>query len=388
MARNDISGQRSHRKHLANRVRILIFFMTSIFAPFILLMSLSHNMALASDASSLEISWTKSRKELHSSLIIPIKKSVIQIEPSSEQILTRIKNYKSDIRIDPPGLYFRDKNLSTIEEKAKLISNKGAEKELAKSLTKRIFPSEDEKFFAPITEDDLHWIDMSKLKAIYRAAHLKILIDGKELKSSHTDFQGLLDQTEGYLSFRERTQLKLRIKNGDSIEVDKDLLPKFARKRVGSFNIVRGPNCFQAALAFQNEKFPSLPYVNPVREEGYDQAMINYDELWTALETSFYEINPRRSELKYGDIIVFSDISKVSPLDPMNYRLIKHASAYLFGGLVFSKGSKSANTPYSIKHLDDEWKIWEKYSKELAVKVFRRTFKSVRRSPPVVKDVL
>ena len=37
------------------------------------------------------------------------------------------------------------------------------------------------------------------------------------------------------------------------------------------------------------------PRVNLKRENGYHRAMINYDELWIALNTKLYEINPHLS---------------------------------------------------------------------------------------------
>lgn len=358
----------------------------AIVGSYILTTLVNTQTSFASSDSSIAISWTKSRKDLHSSLVVPYKKSTIYVEPTFRQILTRIETFEINKTIDPVGFFFKEKQPSNLLERVSVVAKVGMEPSLAAVIGQRIIPADDEKFFASIKKEDLELLDKVKLKAFYRAPHLRVMLDGNQLNKSNSDFQALLDQTEGYLTYKQRLKLRDRIKRGEYIDIDVDLLPAFAKKRVKTFNIVRGPNCFQTALAFQGEKFASLPFVNPIREQGYDDAMINYDELWTALGNSFYEVNPRRSELKYGDIIVFSDVSGLPPTSPLDYRMIKHASTYLFGGLVFSKGSKSANSPYTIKHLDDEWKTWQKFSKELAVKVFRRAFKSVRSVPPVVKE--
>ena len=152
---------------------------------------------------------------------------------------------------------------------------------------------------------------------------------------------------------------------------------------VKKFPIFRGPNCFHASVAFQEATFPNEPYINLKRESRHHSTMINHDELWRVLNTYFYEISPKNAELKYGDIIAFFEIPFNSRKNIVNYRWLKHASTYLFGGYVFSKGSKSPNTPYSVKTLDEEWETWEKHTKNLGVKVFRRSFKNVKRNPPL-----
>ena len=109
--------------------------------------------------------------------------------------------------------------------------------------------------------------------------------------------------------------------------------------------------------------------------------MINYDELWRALQSNFYEINPKETKLKYGDIIVFFDIPSSSKYE-VYFRWIKHASTYLFNHYVFSKGSKSADSIYAIKTLEEEWSSWSRRTEKLAIKVFRRGLRHVKTAPP------
>ncbi len=151
---------------------------------------------------------------------------------------------------------------------------------------------------------------------------------------------------------------------------------------VKKFLTSRGPNCFHAALAFQGPQLTRSPLINVKEEDGYHRAMINYDELWRALSLEFYEINPVHTPLKYGDVLVFLDVPKTAATGATNFRWIRHAATYLFNGYTFSKGSKSPNTPYTVKTLEEEWQTWKRYSAQLGVRVYRRSFDAVPAMPP------
>jgi hypothetical protein len=110
--------------------------------------------------------------------------------------------------------------------------------------------------------------------------------------------------------------------------------------------------------------------------------MINYDELWRILQLSFYEINPEQTSIQYGDMIVFFE-TKTPQYGALDFKTLRHAATYLFGGYVFSKGSKSANSPYVVRTLAVEWETWTKYTEKLGVKVFRRNLKHVKTAPPM-----
>ena len=163
--------------------------------------------------------------------------------------------------------------------------------------------------------------------------------------------------------------------------LDRDLLTPFARKMVGKFLVFRGPNCFHAALAFHSQKITSSPLVNVKEEQGYHRAMINYDELWRAINRHFYRVDPKTSQLKYGDMVVFFDVPE-NPGPEVNFRWIRHTATYLFGPYTFSKGSKSPDTPYTVKTLADEWDTWRGFSKNLGVQIYRRNSAKVRGMPP------
>jgi len=176
-------------------------------------------------------------------------------------------------------------------------------------------------------------------------------------------------------------RISKKIKNGSTLSLDKDLLPDFAKQRVANHTIFRGPNCFHAALAFQSPKLASSQFVNVRREKGYHNDMINYDELWRVLQRSFYEVDPLKSDMQYGDMIVFFE-TKDSNSGAVDFKTLRHAATYLLGGYVFAKGSKSANSPYLVRTLGEEWDTWTKYTKRLGVKVFRRNLKHVTNAVP------
>ena len=109
--------------------------------------------------------------------------------------------------------------------------------------------------------------------------------------------------------------------------------------------------------------------------------MINYDELWRAINSYFYEVDVRKAKLKYGDLIVFFNIPKDNP-ETTNFRWIRHTATYLFDDYTFSKGSKSPNSPYTVKTLGEEWKTWDNYTSKLGVKIYRRNKQRLEKNPP------
>lgn len=188
-------------------------------------------------------------------------------------------------------------------------------------------------------------------------------------------------QLAPFIAKDEREVLAAKLKNGVPISVDTELLPSFAQQMVGKYLIYRGPNCFHAALAFHGPELTDSPLLNVRRETGYHPAMVNYDELWRVLQSQFYEVDTARFPLKYGDLLIFFDYEDGKEID---FRWIRHAAVYLFNNFTFSKGSKSPNTPYTVKTLTDEWNTWQQYSKKLGVKVFRRASRNAIKYPPEV----
>lgn len=323
--------------------------------------------------------------QLRSDLSIPTTTKSRTVSVPKRQINARLDRHSTDNRIEPVQL-----TVSLDEDKildlAGKISRPQSKLQVANYLTKNYPNSET------IPGTSLRLVNLDKaiygqilpeaLVNLFSKRHHEVSISSAYLKSDAKVRRELIHQLEPFLSRSEVDTVARKISQGQNLRLDKDLLPAFAKKRVGRHTIFKGPNCFHAALAFQSDALASSSLVNIRQEPGYHRNMVNYDELWRILQLSFYEVNPSKSPLQYGDMIVFFETSEQSK-GPIDFKTLRHAATYLLGGYVFSKGSKSANSPYVVSTLDEEWQTWTKYTKKLGLKVFRRSLKNVTKSPSV-----
>jgi hypothetical protein len=223
--------------------------------------------------------------------------------------------------------------------------------------------------------------------------HLGVTIDSSKLLDQAEVRTELLVQLAPFLGALELRKVAEKMRLAVPLELDEDVLPSGARRAVKTFELYRGPNCFMTALAFQYPKMVRSQLVNIRTEQDHHEVMINNDELWRVLQSSFYEIDPAKAPLKFGDMIVFFQLpaSGKAPSDQdISYRWIKHATTFLFNDFVYSKGSKSPNSPYLVGTLRSEWRAWEKHvsagAGSLGVKVFRKPLKSATNRPPKSLD--
>jgi len=315
-----------------------------------------------------------------SSLNLPVSAKVEQLTMSDRTIKIRAKKAKHKVAIEPLQVIMGGK-----EEDVTLMANRlarpGKVNELASFLIQALRTATPLKpgsnsLVVSIDQAGYELVEPAAFASMYARTHHSVLLDGQALKSEKTLKDKLMDQLKPYFALRDRNKIMELIHKGTAIAVDKFLLPEFARSMVKRYIVYRGPNCFHAALAFQSPLYTRSSLVNIKEEEGYHRAMINYDELWRAINSNFYEVDPARMPLKYGDMLVFFDVPNTLPAS-IDYRWIRHASTYLFSGYTFSKGSKSPNTPYAVRTLAEEWTTWQKYSKKLGVKVYRRSSTAV-----------
>ena len=207
---------------------------------------------------------------------------------------------------------------------------------------------------------------------LFTKIHHKIGIPTKYLRSNKEQRQQFISQLSPFFSAKEMTQIRGKIMTSPNLSMDKDLLPAFARDAVTRHTIYKGPNCFHAALSFQSPILAASSNINVRQEQGYHKNMLNYDELWRAINLSFYEVDPRKNPIQYGDMIVLFETSGNLKPESVDFKTLRHAATYLMGGYVFAKGSKSANSPYIIRTLEEEWNTWTKYTVKLGAKVYRR----------------
>lgn len=331
-----------------------------------------------------EIGFVRDLGELKSSLNLPVSEVIENIKIPLGKLVSRIKNTQKDERIDPIQI-FVPKDSNNLKALANKLAKPGQSKNLQNVLIAKLRampPSNNDKEFITINENDYKLMKPSSLSNELAKPHHKVTIDGEKLFQNAKLRRNFLGQIKPFLPQADRLSILSKLKSGIDLNLDEDLLPEFAKKMIKKFVVFRGPNCFHAALAFHGTKLTRSPMINVKEERGYHRAMINYDELWRAINQYFYEIDPRQTPLKYGDMLVFYDVPKTGA-DRVNFRWIRHTATYLFGAYTFSKGSKSPNTPYTVKTLEDEWQTWLGYTENLGMKVFRRNVSKIGKLPPI-----
>ncbi len=354
------------------------------------------------------------------SLRLPANAVEIQVAPSTEQIERRVQVAESDLRVEP--LYLAvpvddDERAAMALKIAKpkkyraLMAALDAELEKARSAGEASPAGQgaqgnQNNMVNPLASDDakktrkirirpdlFQLMSVAAVTSRMQRTHLRVSIDSAGLLDDPAARGELLTQLAPFMDSGDLRKIAEKLRLGVSLDVDSDVLPAGPRRAVKSFEMFRGPNCFMTALAFQYPKMVRSQLVNIKTERDHHEVMINNDELWRVLQSSFYEVDPARSPLKFGDMIVFFQLpaNLKSPSDAdVSYRWIKHATTYLFNDFVYSKGSKSPNSPYLVGVLRSEWKAWEKHvaggGGNLGVKVFRKPLKSATSRPPKSLD--
>ncbi len=355
----------------------------SIFVVLFLQSSFSFAVSSHYKRNSLFI---KELSDLKASIDLNYSETIENVDIPKAKIKKRLNLSKKDKRVEPIQLLVKpDKH--SIRVLAQSLARDKKEREVEKLLNERLRTASthdrmENRKVIDLVKPDFRYVSPLKFAQFFSRTHHNVQVDSNTLRNSPALMTELKSQLEHYLTDDEIKNFVTRVKKQPTVSVDENLLPPFARKVVKKYTVFRGPNCFHAAVAFNSPAIPFSQYLNVTIENDYHRAMINYDELWRILQTYFYEVKSDQP-LKYGDVLVFFDIDDK---EPINYRWIKHAAAYLFGPYTFSKGSKSANTPYTVKTLSEEWETWKKYTKNMGVKVYRNTQRDPKNGAP--KDLL
>ncbi|MGE0171143.1 MAG: hypothetical protein AB7T49_00075 [Oligoflexales bacterium] len=324
---------------------------------------------------------------LKPSLALDISDSVETVKIPISKIKARLERSSNDPRIEPLQIIV-PKDSAQLSNLVKRIANPGKADELEEAFIKKLRSrktSDNNSEAVELGKNELKLINQASYALEMGKSHHNVKVSTEILRDDPKMRKEFFMQMKAHLSSKEIEALRGRIMVEKSLSLDEDLLPPFARKMVKKYTIYRGPNCFHAALAFHSQYLTRSPLVNVKEEEGYHKAMINYDELWRAINDYFYEVDPAVSPLKYGDMLVFFNIpDDGSPW--ISYKWIRHTATYLFNNLTFSKGSKSPNTPYTVKTLEEEWKTWDDFTQKLGVKVFRRHMNKIKSPPPPLTD--
>lgn len=321
-------------------------------------------------------------KTLKSSLNLDFQEELEEVSLPIAKIKKRLKKSEKDHRVEPVILTVTESK-KYLRSLAAKLARKNKLDQLEKILIERVKDSPDhprlkDKKIIELKRDDFRLISPKAFSRFYTRRHRSVTLNTENLNQNQSLKNKLMTQLGEYLDKDNLKYIDRRIQLSLPIKVDESLLPKFAKKVVKKYSVFRGPNCFHAALSFVAPQLPRSNLVNIKEEHNYHRAMINYDELWRILRSGFYEVDASKFDLKYGDLLIYFDYEEDQPT---SYRWIKHASAYLFGSYAFSKGSKSANSPYTVKTLSEEWDTWSRASKKLGIKVFRKLENNVKYAP-------
>lgn len=325
------------------------------------------------DYEPTSIPFTRELSDFKASLTPSVQDDLKKITIPLKKLRLRLHNPKKDPTIEPIALNV-PRSESGLEAFAERLSAPSKKDLLAESLLKKIKKlgaSNKDTARIEFDGDDAPLLNLRALaKELAKENHL-VTLNSKDLVQSGVwnDFK---DQLSFILSKEQMGKISKKVRAGDELSLEDDLLPPFSKRMAGKFIVYRGPNCFHASLSFFDQQLPRNPEVNIKEEEGYHRSMINYDELWRVISNQFYEIDPRHTALKYGDLMVYFQVPE-TPSKNIHFKWIRHTSVYLFGPYVYSKGSKSPNTPYSVKTLGEEWKIWQDMvPKSLGMRIYRR----------------
>lgn len=333
-------------------------------------------------AVSNPITYIQNISSFRSKLPLQISSVERLIALPDDEIKKRLSDYKTDPLVEPIQL-----SVSADDEKildlAGKISRPGRKLAIANYLRENFERGEEipgaNVRLVTLDEAAFQWLSRESIDDLFAKEHYELTVKTDELRKNKTLQRAFLAQLEPYLTQSQLSDVQTKISQGKNLVTDRDLLPTFARKMIRHHTIYKGPNCFHAALSFQSPLLPKSSGVNVREEPGYHRSMINYDEMWRVAQLEFYEINPAKTDIKYGDMILFFDAPK-TPEASVDFKTLRHAATYLYGGYVFAKGSKSANSPYIVRPLADEWSTWVKYTDNLGVKVFRRSLKHVNKA--------
>lgn len=374
---------------LSNRNRNQIFtneklltFVLSLTAAFVIS---ENSLEAVTQYDSNTIGFVREFKELKTSLKLPTEISVEEIKIPINKLKLRAQKSTKDERIEPVQIYV-SQNLNELSALASMIARKGRQKKVEAILLKKLKkhgPTKYRRIRVDLSLPELKYMRPAGIAELMAKKHYNVTINTKKLNRQKEIRSEFLSQLKLFLSQKQRKIIASRFRQNQDLNLEKHLLPHFARKMIRQFLVYRGPNCFHAALSFHDPDLTRSPAVNVKEEPGYHRAMINYDELWRVISRNFYEVNTKKSPLKYGDMLVFFAVGPNQEHQSVNFKWIRHTATYLFGDYTFSKGSKSPNTPYTIKTIEDEWKTWQSYTKTLGVKVYRRIASPIAKVPPV-----
>jgi|GEM_PF-4489601 len=310
-----------------------------------------------------------SLKKLKPNHFFELEAQKILIKPEKKLLMHRLLSEKE--KVEPLRFYCKELT-DKCYQNLKFLANKDEELSLASSVKGVNEEKKKNGYVFEFTQKSKDFLDFSKLQKKLSQHHYELKLKTEQLRKNVQLMEEFFSELKYFFSDEKLALLKAKIQNKHSLMIDKDLLPSSVRFRVGQYTSYLGPNCFEAALAFQDEYFSRSYLYNVKSEAGHHGIMINNDELFLVLREHFFEIDPEKTSLRYGDVIVFVDYGEALSEEDFRYSWIKHAAVFLLNDYTFSKASKSADSPYTVKTLKEEWELWVSRYNFLKIKVFRK----------------
>ncbi len=297
--------------------------------------------------------------------------SVREVTLSRKQLKKRSKIKKS---FSPEPLSIKLRKSPNLKSISRRIARKGMARLLYSRLSRNkkqlITRAGKNRYNLKIDSTILPLISNWVIKKASRKKSLIPYLDINALKGENLQ-KFYLHMSNFYTERELETILfELKLQQEEWVRADRIFFPKFARKNLYKYENVRGPNCFHSSIAFADPRISFLEHINIRREPDYHRKMINHNELWSALHRYYQPIDPRKTPLVFGDVIVFydQDVSSNGSL----YKSFKHATTYLFRGLLFNKNSKTAKTPYLILPLNMVFDQWKRRYHNLGYRIYRK----------------
>ena len=310
-----------------------------------------------------------SLKNLKAVHFFELEAKKVLVKPEKKQLIHRLLSKKE--KVDPLRFYCKELT-DNCYQRLKFLAHKDEELSLAGSVVKGTEEDQKNGYVFEFTENSKDSLDFSKLQKKLSQEHNHLKLKTEQLRQNPQLVEQFFSELKYFFSQEELEVLRVKIQNNDFLVIDEDLLPSSVRSRVGKYTSYLGPNCFEATLAFQDENFSRSYLYNVKNEPEYHGLMINNDELLLVLRKHFFEIDPEKTALRYGDVILFVDYGEALSEEDFQYSWIKHTAVFLLNYYTFSKGSKSADSPYTVKTLKEEWELWASRFNLLKIKVFRK----------------
>lgn len=297
------------------------------------------------------------------------------VKPSKKILRHRTRSKKS--KVEPITLYCYDKD-NSCKNLAKKIARRNKWKPIYNYImfSSEKLPDRKNILKFKVTPSITQFLDIEELQNLLGTNHHNIKLETSYIKASPKKTKSFLGEIKNFIEPELYKEVKKRLYNQSYLSVEKYIIPESLSRKTKRYTSYQGPNCFEAALSFQNPFFSKSYLYNIKDEQGHHKIMINNDELYKILTENFHEIDPQIGKIKYGDLIIFVDYSTSKNKHDMKYSWIKHAVTFLFNNYTFSKGSKSSNSPYTIKTLKEEWELWKKRYNKLRIQVFRKPFRN------------